>query len=156
MPLPTVEKRKLIGTWLVALQLGLLILQTALAAPKVLQGSIPVTAWLLAAAALALAIWTLTHNRLGNFNIRPTPKISAVLITSGPYRWIRHPMYTALLLGSGALALTSNPVTGWLTWLVLALVLLLKSITEERWLRELYPHYALYSLVSKRFVPWLF
>jgi protein-S-isoprenylcysteine O-methyltransferase Ste14 len=156
MSLFTIENRKLMGTGLVALQFGLLILQTAIAAPMVLQGIIPAAAWLMAGASIALATWTLMHNRLGNFNIRPTPKVSAMLVTTGPYRWIRHPMYTSLLLGAGALAWMSHPVTEWLTWSALAIVLLLKSTLEEHWLREQYPGYAAYCLVSKRFVPWLF
>lgn len=144
------------GTVLVALQFGLLILQAALAAPKVLQGIISVGALLVTGAAIALAAWTLMHNRLGNFNIRPTPRVSGVLVTSGPYRWIRHPMYTSLLLGAGALAWTSSPVIGWLAWFALAVVLFLKSTLEEHWLCGHYPGYAAYRLVSKRFVPWLF
>lgn len=148
--------RKRIGTWLVTLQLGLLMLQAALAAPKVLQGIIPVAAWLMAGASIALATWALRHNKLGNFNIRPMPKVNGVLVTSGPYRWIRHPMYASLLLGSGALAWMSDPVMGWLTWFALALVLLLKSTLEEHWLHEQYPDYGAYRCTSKRLVPWLF
>lgn len=149
-------QRQLTGSVLVALQFGLLILQAALALPTVLQGFIPVGACLMAGASVALAAWTLMHNRLGNFNLHPTPKASAILVTSGPYRWIRHPMYTSLLLAAGALAWTSSPVMGWLAWSALASVLLLKSTIEERWLRERYPAYAAYCHVSKRFVPWLF
>lgn len=156
MPLFTIQRQKLIGSVLVALQFGLLILQAAVAAPRILQGILPVGALLVAGTALALAVWTLLHNRLGNFNIHPTPKVSGVLVTKGPYRWIRHPMYTSLLLGAGALASMSSPVTGWLAWSALAVVLLLKSTFEERWLCEHYPDYAAYRLVSKRFVPWLF
>jgi len=156
MPLLTIQGRKLIGSVLVALQFGLLILQAALAAPRVLQGMIPMGALLIAGASFAPAVWTLMHNRLGNFNIHPTPRVSGVLVTTGPYRWIRHPMYTSLLLGAGALASMSSPATGWATWSALAMVLLLKSTLEEHWLREHYPDYAAYRLVSKRFVPWLF
>ena len=156
MPLFTIQNRQLTGSWLVALQFGFLMLQVAFAASRIFQGLIPMAAWLLAGAAVALATWTLSHNRLGNFNIRPTPKVGALLVTSGPYRWIRHPMYTSLLLGSGALAWTSEPLAGWLTWAALAVVLLLKATLEEQWLREQYADYGAYSSVSKRFVPWLF
>lgn len=156
MSLLTIENRKLVGNVLVVPQFGLLILQAALAIPRILQGSIPVGTLLIAGASFVLVVWTLMHNRLGNFNIHPTPKVSGVLVTKGPYRWIRHPMYTSLLLGAAALASMSSPVTGWATWSALAVVLLLKSTLEERWLCEHYPDYAAYRLVSKRFVPWLF
>ncbi len=144
------------GSLLVALQLGLLLLQAAWAAPRIFQGVIPLAAWAAAGLSVALAAWTLRHNRLGNFNIRPLPKASGLLVTSGPYRWIRHPMYTSLLLGAAALAGISEPFAGWLTWFALALVLFLKSTLEERWMREKHPDYGAYVASSKRFLPWLF
>src|ERR1700674_366490 len=56
----------------------------------------------LLACAIALGGWTLSHNRLGNFNIRPEPKTAGRLVTSGPYRFVRHPMYCALMLFAAA------------------------------------------------------
>ncbi|MDQ3060770.1 MAG: isoprenylcysteine carboxylmethyltransferase family protein [Pseudomonadota bacterium] len=144
------------GTLLVALQLGLLLILAALAVPNVLRGDIAAAAFVLALASVAIAAWTLIHNRPGNFNIRPIPKAHGILVTTGPYRWIRHPMYTSVLLGAAALAWTSNPATGWASWSALAVVLLLKSTLEERWMREKHPGYASYMLRSKRFLPWLF
>ncbi|MDQ3261228.1 MAG: hypothetical protein M3Q00_10690, partial [Pseudomonadota bacterium] len=58
--------------------------------------------WIAVVASIALGIYTLLYNRLGNFNIRPEPKASGRLITSGPYRLIRHPMYSALTLAMAA------------------------------------------------------
>ena len=145
------------STLLVAMQFALLLVLAALAAPNVLRGSIPAAAFLLTLASVALAAWTLAHNRPGNFNIRPAPKAQGHLVTTGPYRWIRHPMYTSVLLGAAALAWTSSLMAaGWASWLTLAAVLLLKSTLEERWMRVKHPGYAAYILWSKRFLPWLF
>jgi protein-S-isoprenylcysteine O-methyltransferase Ste14 len=144
------------GTLLVALQFGLLLLLAALAAPNVWRAIVPVGALMLLGVSVALAAWTLMHNRLGNFNIRPTPKNWGVLVTSGPYQWIRHPMYSSVLLGAGALAWTANAAAGWLAWFALALILLVKSILEERWMREQHAGYTAYALQSKRFLPWVF
>src|SRR5659263_263910 len=104
------------GTLLVALQFGLLLVLTALAASNVMHGVIPAGAFLLAGTSVVLAAWTLVYNRPGNFNIRPTPKVHGVLVTTGPYRWIRHPMYTSVLLGGAALAWSSGLLIGWVTW----------------------------------------
>ena len=143
------------GTVLVLLQLGLLLLLTVLALPGIVRFAIPLSAWLLAVLALALAVWTLRHNRVGNFSIHPKPKSSGFLVTTGPYHWIRHPMYSSVLLGAAALALLSRPLAGWTAWLALALVLFLKSLLEENWLQQRHPDYGAYMQRSKRFLPWL-
>ena len=144
------------GTLLVLAQLGLLLLLTLLALPALFRLAVPPSAWLLAMIAVALALWTLRHNRLGNFSIHPKPKGSGVLVTSGPYHWIRHPMYSSVLLGSASLALLSNPLAGWTAWIALAMVLLRKSRLEEYWLQQRHAAYASYMQHSKRFLPWVF
>lgn len=143
------------GGFLVILQFGLLLLLALLAAGRVMEASVPVAALLPAGASVVLGAWTLIHNRPGNFNVRPSPRQGGTLVRTGPYHWIRHPMYTSVLLGAGALAWTADPVSGWLAWLALALTLFIKATLEERSMCQSYPAYAAYMRVSKRFVPWL-
>jgi protein-S-isoprenylcysteine O-methyltransferase Ste14 len=150
------DKRQLPSLLLVALQFGLLFLLAAWAATPVLAGAIPLAAWLAAALSLALGVWTFSANRPGNFNIRPIPKRGGALITSGPYRWIRHPMYTSFLLGTWALADTAASDEAWLVWWMLTLVLWVKSQFEERWMLETHPGYAAYRLQTRRYIPWLY
>ena len=104
------------GNLLVTFQSGLLGLLAVLAALNAVGGAIPSGAFVLVAASVTLAAWTLIHNRPGNFNIRPAPKPQGVLVTSGPYRWIRHPMYTSVVLGAGALAWISGTLVGYAAW----------------------------------------
>lgn len=151
----SIQQRTWVGTLLVTLQFGLLSGLAVLAMPKALNHPIPLGVWATAGTAIALAAWTLIYNRPGNFNIRPTPKSRGSLITTGPYRHIRHPMYTSVLLGGGSLAWLADPITGWLAWTALALVLVLKSSLEERWMREQHQDYSAYVQRSKRFLPWL-
>lgn len=150
------DPRQLPSVLLVALQFGLIGLLAWLALPAVLAWAIPVEAWLTAVLGVALAGWAISANRPGNFNIRPIPRSGGVLVTQGPYRWIRHPMYTAFLLGAWALARTAVRDEAWLVWYVLTLVLWLKSRYEERWMLAQHPGYADYRQQTKRFLPWLF
>ena len=143
------------GGYLVALQSGLLLLLAVLAAGRFMVASAPVEALLPAVASVTLALWTLRHNRPGNFNIRPIPRQGGQLVLTGPYRWIRHPMYTSVLLGAGALAWASDPVPGWLAWAALAATLFVKAMLEERLMCQTHPPYVAYMQVSKRFLPWL-
>lgn len=150
------RQRHLTGSLLVALQFGLLLLLAVLAAPRVSQGNLPLMSLVLAGLAVLLGVWTLAYNRLGNFNIHPAPKAAGHLVTGGPYRLMRHPMYSTVLLGAGALAWLAQPVAGALAWCALFLVLLIKAQMEERWLCEHHADYAAYCKQIKRFVPWLF
>jgi protein-S-isoprenylcysteine O-methyltransferase Ste14 len=114
----------------------------------------PALALLLGAA--GLGAWTLFHNRPGNFNIRPEPKASGRLVTGGPYRYVRNPMYSAVLLFAAAeVAAYADP---WkiAAWCALALVLLAKAVLEERGLRAQFPGYAAYAHRVRRFIPGVF
>lgn len=110
----------------------------------------------LLACAAALGLWTLFHNRLGNFNIRPEPKARGKLVTSGPYAHMRNPMYSAVLLFAAAEVLAYSDPWKILCWFVLALVLLAKALLEERYLRALFPDYAAYAKRVRRFIPGVF
>ena len=111
--------------------------------------------WLLIAAGVVLGGYTLAHNRIGNFNIRPQPKATAKLITSGPYALIRHPMYSALLLGAAAFVIAEGSYLKIGLWLALAVVLLIKSRLEERLMAQRFSEYADYRANTKRFVPFV-
>lgn len=150
------KQRQLAGHLLVASQFGLLLLLAVLATPQVWQGHMPTMSLALAGLAVLLGVWALAYNRLGNFNIHPAPKATGELITGGPYRLIRHPMYSAVLLGAAAMAWLVPPWVGVLAWAALLLVLFTKANLEERWLREQHVGYAAYCQQRKRFLPWVF
>ena len=101
-------------------------------------------------------VWTIRHNSLGNFNIRPELKEGCALITSGPYRFVRHPMYTSVLLMSLGLAISTPIYLEWSSFLFLGGVLALKAIREERlWCDENVAYHE-YMKRSKRFIPFIY
>ena len=116
--------------------------------------SLPALALL--ACAVALGVWSLFHNRPGNFNIRTEPKTSGRLVTGGPYRYLRNPMYSAVLLFAAAEVVAYRDMWKIACWLLLALVLLAKAMLEERGLRALFPGYAAYAKRVRRFIPGVF
>ena len=145
------------GGVLVSLQFALMAILGVLALPTFASGAAPPGAWALGIAAVLLVAWAVAHNRPGNFNIRPTPREGGVLVNHGPYRWIRHPMYTAVILGSLACAWTiADSPFGWIATCALAGVLLAKSNLEERLMLAAHPGYAEYRKGTKRFLPGLY
>ncbi|MBU6440159.1 MAG: hypothetical protein KGJ03_00720 [Betaproteobacteria bacterium] len=107
----------------------------------------------LAAAGLGLGAWVLAWNRPGNFNIRPEPRPSGRLVTGGPYRRMRHPMYSSLLLLMAAVAASAADLPRLAAWVALLLVLQGKSSMEERLLMRRWPEYAAYRERSWKFIP---
>lgn len=89
----------------------------------------------------------------GSLTPSPIPKESGELATSGVYRLVRHPIYSALLLVSLGLAIRGASV--WHVVVLLALVLLLqvKARAEEAMLLEKYQGYASYAARVGRFLP---
>ena len=142
-----------LGTLLVALQLLLIASLALLAAPVAARA--PAGAWALAGAGGLLALWALGCNRPGNFNIHPSPRAGGRLVQSGPYRWIRHPMYSAILVCGLACAWAAASPWAWAAEALLAAVLSVKAGFEERWMLAAHPDYAAYRARTRRFVPWL-
>lgn len=103
-----------------------------------------------------VGVLTLAYNRLGNFNIVPEVKPDAELITTGPYRWVRHPMYSALLLFSLGSALYFGGWINTLGWVLLLAVLFAKSQREERLLAHHFDNYTNYKAMTRRFIPFIF
>ena len=134
----------------VAAQFGILALMLAWPTPERVR---PWWALALLAAGALLVLWVFWHNRPGNFNIVPEPKAGAHLVTTGPYRWVRHPMYVALLLFMAGVAGTTTSAAEWVFWLALLVVLNFKAAMEERLLRDTWPDYTAYCGRTKRFVP---
>ncbi len=114
---------------------------------------IKASAILFASAAFVLALWVFAHNPPGNFNIRPEPRRGARLVTQGPYRWVRHPMYVALLLAMAGIAAEAPNGVLLGMWGALLLVLNFKAALEERLLLQRWPEYADYRTRTARFIP---
>ena len=148
-------RRKHLGSVLVGLQLGLIGLLALSVVPALRQGRLPAVAALLAVAGFALAVWALWAYPPGRFNIRPTPRANGQVVQRGPYRWIRHPMYSSIALCGLACACAARQTWVWLALVALLLVLLAKALLEERWMAQQHPDYAAYLARTKRFVPWL-
>jgi protein-S-isoprenylcysteine O-methyltransferase Ste14 len=104
----------------------------------------------------AVAIFLVSRLGLGkSFTPLPKPADRGSLQTTGIYAYVRHPIYTAVvIIGVGLALLTSALV--FVPTAVIAVVFWLKSLREEAWLAERYPEYAAYRRATPhRFVPWV-
>jgi protein-S-isoprenylcysteine O-methyltransferase Ste14 len=90
---------------------------------------------MLLAAGIGFAVWARTH--LGaNWSGTVTVKEDHELIRSGPYAWVRHPIYTGLISGVLGTAIASGTLRAALGFLIIAIALVHKSRVEERFMSE--------------------
>jgi protein-S-isoprenylcysteine O-methyltransferase Ste14 len=138
--------------WMIAGSLGLAIVVANVAATRTSELEVPGVAVM--ALGLAVRIWAVAA--LGR-SFRTTVEVDPgqAVVTSGPYRWIRHPSYTGLLLIVAGYGLALG---GWLSFaacLVLPLPAILHRIRiEEAELdRVLGDAYGNYRATTARLVP---
>ncbi len=107
-------------------------------------------------AGVALGIWALVVMGWRNMNITPTVKAGARLVTEGPYRIIRHPMYAAVLLVAWPLIIGQYSLFRFAAGVILTIDLVLKLFYEESLLKNHFPEYAVYMKTTYRLIPFLF
>lgn len=145
------------------LSLSLVVAQFALIASLLspLAGLVPrhvadLPGALLLLASLVLAVWAFVSMRRRTFTVLPEPRAASELVTRGPYAFVRHPMYAAVLLGGlGAFLLRPTVVDAVLSVLLIG-VMVVKLHYEERLLAAHHPGYADYRRRTAALVPGLY
>ncbi len=123
-----------------------------LAAPTVLRA--PLAGWpLLAAGAIIAASGRLAFARAGT-EVMPASKKNTVLVTTGPFRWTRNPMYLGIITLLMGVALLVGTITVMIAVLVFFLFVNVVSIPfeEEKMERQFGDDYRAYKARVRR---WL-
>lgn len=155
--------------WVIAQLVLFLVFAIAL----VMDGSLPGTSadplniagggpdgWRIVGAVLLVGggVWLVVAARsLGRaLTAMPEPLAGVTLVESGPYRYVRHPIYGAILLLLLGASLLFTSTAGNLVCVALGVLFWMKSSYEERQLRIVYAGYSSYRRrVPKRFIPFL-
>ena len=145
------EKKEFYPQLLVFLQFALIGV-IALLSKGIFSSLVSMAIFLLGA---GLGIWALLYNKLGNFNIQPKMKEGAILVTSGIYAFIRHPMYLSVIIMSLALVLSSVTLLQSSLFVALVFVLFLKAKREESIWMEEGDEYKTYRAKTKLFIPFV-
>ena len=112
---------------------------------------------LLEGAGIFLALHAIFVAGVHNVNITPTPKRGAVLITNGPYRLIRHPMYLAQVVALIPLVNDYFSILRLSILLLLMITLILKMAYEEKGLvRQFGETYLQYMEQTKKVLPFIY
>lgn len=99
------------------------------------------------------AVWVFQRSKLSVF---PEPAANSRLLTHGIYQYIRHPIYTAVLLITGSLAFDKFSWLRTVAWALLLLVLKLKMDYEESLLQQKFEAYLDYKKRTWRLLPRIY
>ncbi len=105
---------------------------------------------ILTVSGLSFAVWARLH--LGKYwSGRITLKVDHRVIQTGPYAWVRHPIYSGLTLALLGTAISLGTVQAFLGFAFILVSFLRKLTLEENWLRSHFgTEYELYQSESGR------
>ena len=109
------------------------------------------TADVLMIAGVGLAVWGVRHLDR-SFSVVPQAR---AVVTTGPYRFVRHPLYAGELLAAVGLVLLVGSLAGVVMWVVLALLQLFRARQEEAVLAAHLAGYPAYANRTGQFFPRL-
>jgi protein-S-isoprenylcysteine O-methyltransferase Ste14 len=109
------------------------------------------------AVCMAVLLWAMTVNRFYSSVVRVQSDRGHQPITSGPYRWVRHPGYAASILGALSGAIGIGSWLGVVPLVIFGGVFARRLLLEDRMLRRDLPGYEEYAgKVRFRLVPGIF
>jgi protein-S-isoprenylcysteine O-methyltransferase Ste14 len=103
---------------------------------------------------LCFAVWARMH--LGKYwSGRITLKVNHRVIQTGPYAWVRHPIYSGLILALFGTAITLGTISAFAGFAFMLLSFVRKLKIEETWLRSQFgAEYEEYQNRVKALIPW--
>ncbi len=106
-------------------------------------------------ASTIIGVIAIINMKISNLNIVPELKDNHKLATNGIYKYIRHPMYTSVILLCLGFLLTEITTVNIIAMLVLIIDLFLKSRLEEKLLEQRFNSYKDYKNSTYRFLPFI-
>jgi protein-S-isoprenylcysteine O-methyltransferase Ste14 len=120
----------------------------------VVPGVVQALAWVGLALAAALILWTTMSNTFLSRQARIQEERGQVVVTSGPYHHVRHPMYLGIIILFFCLAPALGSWAGLIPGLAIDALFVVRTAKEDRMLREELPGYNDYAQrVRYRLIP---
>jgi protein-S-isoprenylcysteine O-methyltransferase Ste14 len=122
-----------------------------------LHGAPPGPVWqgvsdVLLLAGTAWAVWSLRS--LGR-NLSVVAQVRDVA-DGGPYRWIRHPLYTGEIVSTLGLAIAAHSLAAIAVWLGICALQAYRAVREEQLLLAVLPGYGAYRIRTAALLPGIF
>ncbi len=98
---------------------------------------------------MAIVTWTMMVNPYAETTVRIQTDRGQTVISSGPYRFVRHPMYVGTILMYPATGLILGSEWAILVAAVVVFLLLIRTALEDRTLRRELPGYEEYTALTQ-------
>jgi protein-S-isoprenylcysteine O-methyltransferase Ste14 len=105
--------------------------------------------------AVALMVWARLTFGQRSFHAAANPSAGG-LVTTGPYRYIRHPIYTAACLFGWSGVLANISLINVMLGVLLLVGAVVRMLCEERLIVADHPEYAAYARTTRRMVPFIY
>jgi len=108
-------------------------------------GPVQVSAWAGIVLAAALILWTAASNTYLSRMARIQEDRGQTVVTAGPYRYIRHPMYLGILILFLCIGPVLNSWWALIPGLAIDILFVIRTAKEDRMLREELAGYDAYA-----------
>jgi len=113
-------------------------------------------AWIFLVIGFCIGIWSVAVFSISQLTVMPEPRGKGELNEKGPYKFVRHPMYAAVLMASLGFVIANPTIISILIYGALVLVLQVKMNHEEQLLKKAYTNYEAYSKRTFKLIPGLY
>jgi protein-S-isoprenylcysteine O-methyltransferase Ste14 len=106
--------------------------------------------------ALFLIAWTLWTIKFDKFSLLKQSTKKSRLVPKGPFVYIRHPIYTALIILSTSWVYSQINIPRVLVWIILMVTVILTIIYYEHILSKQVSDFGLYKQRTYRIIPFIY
>lgn len=105
---------------------------------------------------IGLGFWAIVEMLKSKLRISPIPDKNSILISSGPYKVIRHPMYSAIILTFLPLSISHPDLITISIFIATTISLYFKLNFEESLLKLHFQNWDEYSIKTKKIIPFIY
>lgn len=106
---------------------------------------------------ILLGVWAIWSMRVTTIQITADVAPDSNLVSDGPYEWVRHPMYLAVMLVCLGLLINQVSIARLIAVLLLGIDFILKANYEEALLIKFFKKgYEDYQKKTKKFIPFVY